>query len=460
MVRKSNKPSNAMNIKLLCLAAFAGFSPAFAQTDSLPSAWTLENCIQYAQEHNITLKQKQQEEKQREVELHTSRFSWLPDLNAALNQNFDFGRSPSRTGVIADQNSANTSVSISLSMPIFDGLRTPNDIKAKKLNLQAATESLNKAREDLAVNIASYFFQVLYNRELEQVARLQVDFSAKQVEQTKALVDAGRQPLSELYNIKAQLAQDEVSLTEASNNVRLALLDLAQALELERLEAQFDVSAPEINDPIERYMSSILPPDDIYNRALAIKPQIREQELLLQSQQKQLRVAQAAYYPQLSFGASYSNGYYHYYTGDVESLPFSDQLNQNGRKTLGFTLTIPLFNRFQTRNAVRSARIAILNQQLQMDDTKKTLYKEIQQAYYNATAAQKKYQSAGKSVLAAREAFVYAENKYAAGKSTVYELNESKTQYAKSLAEEVQAKYEYVFRVKILEFYAGEELRL
>ena len=292
------------------------------------------------------------------------------------------------------------------------------------------------------------------------MARLQVDFSAKQVEQTKALVDAGRQPLSELYNIKAQLAQDEVSLTEASNNVRLALLDLAQALELERLEAQFDVSAPEINDPVERYMSSILPPDDIYNRALAVKPQIREQELLLQSQQKQLRVAQAAYYPQLSFGASYSNGYYHYYTGDVESLPFSDQLNQNGRKTLGFTLTIPLFNRFQTRNVVRSARIAILNQQLQMDDTKKTLYKEIQQAYYNATAAQKKYQSAGKSVLAAREAFEYAENKYAAGKSTVYELNESKTQYAKSLAEEVQAKYEYVFRVKILEFYAGEELRL
>ena len=349
-----------MNIKLLCLATFAGFSPAFAQNDSLPSAWTLENCIQYAQEHNITLKQKQQEEKQREVELHTSRFSWLPDLNAALNQNFDFGRSPSRTGVIADQNSANTSVSISLSMPIFDGLRTPNDIKAKKLNLQAATESLNKAREDLAVNIASYFLQVLYNRELEQVARLQVDFSAKQVEQTKALVDAGRQPLSELYNIKAQLAQDEVSLTEASNNVRLALLDLAQALELERLEAQFDVSAPEINDPVERYMSSILPPDDIYNRALAVKPQIREQELLLQSQQKQLRVAQAAYYPQLSFGASYSNGYYHYYTGDVESLPFSDQLNQNGRKTLGKSSRLITMPRLHRRSTSRQASLSSL----------------------------------------------------------------------------------------------------
>lgn len=451
-----------MNTKIvsLALAALVASPAVRAQDDALPADWTLENCIRYAQEHNITLKQREQDERQREVELHTSRFSWLPDLNAGLSQSFDFGRSPSRTGVITDQNSANTTFNLNLTMPLFDGLRTPNDIAAKKLNLKAATESLNKAREDLAVNIASYFLQVLYNRELESIARLQVDFSTKQVEQTKALVDAGRQPLSELYNIKAQLAEDEVSLTEATNNVRLALLDLAQSLELERLEEQFDVSAPEIDDPVERYMSSILPPDDIYNRALAIKPQIREQEYLLQGLQKQLRVAQAAYYPQLSFGASYSNGYYHYYTGDVESLPLSDQLNQNGRKTIGFTLSIPLFNRFATRNAVRSARISILNQQLAMDDTKKTLYKEIQQAYFNATAAQEKYRSSEKSVLAAREAFSYAENKYNAGKSTVYELNEAKTQYAKSLASEAQAKYEYVFRVKILEFYAGEELKL
>ncbi len=434
--------------------------PAFAQETKLPAEWTLENCIRYAQENNITLKQREQEEQQKKVELHTSRFSWLPTLNASLNQNFDFGRSPSRTGVIADQNSANTSFSINLSMPIFDGLKTPNDIAAKKLDLKAATEGLNKAREDLAVNIASYFLQVLYNQELESVAQLQVDYSADQVVKTEAMVKAGKQPLSELYNMKAQLAKDEVTLTESQNNVRLALLDLAQALELERLESQFNVSAPEIADPIERYMSGILPPDDVYSHALAFKPQIRQQEYLLQSSKKQLRVAQSYYYPQISFGASYSNGYYHYYTGDIESLPFSDQINQNGRKTIGFTLSIPLFNRFQVRNSVRSARIAIRNQELLMEDTKKTLYKEIQQAYYNAIAAQKKYESAGKSVTATKEAFDYAEDKYAAGKSTVFEYNEAKTKYAQSLAEEAQAKYEYIFRVKILEFYDGKELAL
>ena len=162
--------------------------PALAQETKLPAEWTLENCIRHAQENNITLKQREQEEQQKKVELHTSRFSWLPTLNASLNQNFDFGRSPSRTGVIADQNSANTSFSINLSMPIFDGLKTPNDIAAKKLDLKAATEGLNKAREDLAVNIASYFLQVLYNQELESVAQLQVDYSADQVVKTEAMV--------------------------------------------------------------------------------------------------------------------------------------------------------------------------------------------------------------------------------------------------------------------------------
>ena len=186
--------------------------------------WTLEECIQYALSHNIDLKQREQEQKSREVELHSSRFSWLPDLNANIGQNFDFGRSPSKTGVIVDQNSSNSSVAVSLSMPVFDGLRIPNDIAAKKLDLKAAVESLNKAKEDLAVNIASYYLQVLYNKEVERIAELQVSLSHEQVIKTEALVKNGKAPLSQLYDIKAQLANDEVSLTEAQGNVRLALL--------------------------------------------------------------------------------------------------------------------------------------------------------------------------------------------------------------------------------------------
>ena len=175
-----------------------------------------------------------------------------------------------------------------------------------------------------------------------------------------------------------------------------------------------------------------------------------------------LKVAQAGYYPKLNFGASYSNGYYHTSMGGeyADTRSFGDQLKQNGQKIVGFSLSIPLFNRFQVRNSVRSARIGINNQQLMLENSKKTLYKEIQQAYYNATAAQEKYQASDKSVASSREAFSYAQARYDAGKSTVFEFNEAKTKYAQSLAEQAQAKYDFIFRAKILDFYRGTPLKL
>lgn len=438
------------------LAASAGHAQEAAQT------WSLEECIRYAIEHNIDLKQKQQQEEARKVELNTSKLSWLPAVNANMGQNFQFGRGTTKSGLIVDQNIANSSLNINLDMPIFDGLKIPNDIAARKLDLQAATENLNKAKEDLAINVTSYYLQVLYNKELLKIAKLQVTLTGEQVARTEALVKAGKVPLSQLYDIKAQLANDEVSLTEAQNNVNLALLDLAQSLELERSGTSFDIAAPETGDVVASNMSSILPPDHIYDHAVTFKPQIKEQHYLLESQKKMLRVAQAGYYPKLSFGASYSNGYYHASSdGETADNPsFGDQLRQNGQKTVGFSLSIPLFNRMQVRNSVRSARISIRNQELMMENTKKTLYKEIQQAYYNATAAQEKYTASGKSVTATQEAFSYAEERYNAGKSTAFEFNEAKTKYAQSLAEQAQAKYNFIFRTKILDFYNGTPIRL
>lgn len=423
--------------------------------------WSLEECIRYAIEHNIDLKQKMQDQESSKVELNTSKYSWLPDLNANMGQNFDFGRSPSKSGVIVDQNSANTSASIQLSMPIFDGLRIPNDIAARKLDLKAAVETLNKAKEDLAINVASYYLQVLYNKEVFKIAELQVSLSGEQVKKTEALVNAGKVPLSQLYDIKAQLAKDEVSLTEARNNVNLATLDLAQSLELERAGENFDIVAPEIGDVMEQYMGSILPPDHVYDHAISFKPQIKEQEYLLESQKKMLKVAQAGYYPKLNFGASYSNGFYHYSgEGEYNNASFGNQMKNNGRKTVGFSLSIPLFNRFQVRNSVRAARINIHSRELMMENSKKVLYKEIQQAYYNATAAQDKYIASDKSVTATKEAFAYAEERYSAGKSTVFEYSEAKTKYTQSLSEQVQSKYNFIFRTKILDFYNGTPITL
>ena len=447
--------------RLLLTGIIVGLLCCGVGAQEVPKLWTLEECIRYAIANNIDLKQMELAEVSRQIELNTSQANWLPNLNASVGQNFDFGRTPSRDGVIVDRNSANSSFGLQLNMPVFDGFKIPNTVAARKLNLKAATEALNKAKEDLSIGLAMYYLQILYYKELLYIAVLQVELTQEQVNKTETLVDAGKVPMSQLYDIMAQLARDEVNLTETRNNVNLALLDLAQALELERLGSDFDIAQPEIQDAIADNMRSVLPPDNIYDHAVTFKPQIKEQEYLLESQKKMLKVAQADYYPTIGFYASYSNGYYRYSGGDgYDNLPFSDQLQQNERRTIGFSLSIPLFNRFTIRNNVRQARVGIINRELMMENSKKALYKEIQQAYFNATAAQETYKASEKSVAASKEALTYAEERYAAGMSTVFEYNESKKIYAQSLSEQAQAKFNFIFRAKILDFYNGVEITL
>jgi len=442
----------------LTTLALAAFLLAGAQTRPM----SLEECIRHAIENNIDLKLMLQEQENRQIEMNTSQNSWLPSLNAGLGQNFDFGRSPSKDGVIVDRNSANTSAYLQLSMPLFDGLRIPNDIAARKLNLQAAIESLNKAKDDLAVGVASYYLQILYNKEIVLIAELQKELTGEQITRTDALVNAGKVPLSQLYDIKAQLAKDDVTLTEARNNVNLAVLNMAQLLELERSGIAFDILVPDLAAFLpDGADGGILSPDLIYQHAVEVKPQILEQDFLLESRRKALKVAQAGYYPKVDLNLSYSNGYYRYSgSDDIVNVPFSDQFNQNERKTIGLSLTIPIFNRYQTRNSVRSARVGIITQELQKENVKKALYKEIQQAYFSALSARDKYTASTRAVEASKEAFTYAEERYAAGKSAVFEFNESKTKYAQSLSEQAQSKYDYIFRVKILDFYNGSPLKL
>ncbi|MDR1645167.1 MAG: TolC family protein [Tannerellaceae bacterium] len=423
--------------------------------------WTLEECVRHATENNIDLKQRLLEQETREIEANTARNSWLPNLNAGMGQNFDFGRSPSKDGVIVDRNSANSSAYLQANMPLFDGFRIPHTIAARRLDLQAAIESLHKAKDDLAISITSYYLQALYNKEILNIAELQIALTGEQVTRTEALVEAGKVPLSQLYDIRAQRAKDEVTRTEARNNVKLSLLNLAQLLELERSDAGFDIAAPILPDPSTGPTTDIPMPDAVYANAVALKPQIREQELLLDSRRRMLQVARAGYFPQLNLNLSYSNGYYHYSgAGDISNVPFSDQLRQNERKTIGLSLSIPIFSRFEVRNNVRTARAGILSQELSVENAKKVLYKEIQQAYLNAVAAREKYAASTESVEAGREAFKYAEERYATGRSTAFEYNESKTKYAQSLSEQVQAKYDFIFRSKILDFYNGRPITL
>lgn len=430
----------------------------WGQEEQAPEVWTLKQCVEYAIEHNIDVRQRILEKMNQELNLNTSQYSRLPNLNANGSQNFYFGRGPGRDGTYQDQSQASSSLNVSANVPVFSGFRIHNDVKAKKMSLQAAVEELNRAKEDLSLNITSYYLQVLLNKELLTVAEEQVKLSKSQVEQTEILVRNGKSPESELFDAKAALAREELNLTQAANSLKLSLLDLSQLLNLESLE-KFDIVMPDLENIIVEEMLNLQTPIEVFTHSAGNRPAIKAAEFRLQSSEKNLKVARSAYYPTLSLGASYSNAYYHTYNLEGSSNPsFSSQLSNNGSESVGLNLSIPLFNRMATRNQVRMARLDIENQQLQLDNTRLILYKEIQQAYYNAVAAHEKYRSSEKSVEASQIAFRYEEQKYKAGKSTSYQFNDIKTRLAKSLSEVLQAKYDFIFRSKILDFYNGAPL--
>lgn len=420
--------------------------------------WTLRQCVDYAVENNIDLKQQALNVKSSEIELSTNKNSRLPDLNASANQSFNFGQSLDyKTNTYTSNNSSGTNFSISSSTPIFTGFRIPNQIKVSEFNLMAATEGLKKAKENLEIQVVSLYLEILFKKEILKAYQEQLTLSSLEVERTNTLVSSGKVPESQLYDIKAQQAKDELNVTMANNDLTLALLNLSQALNLASSE-NFDIEEPVLTDVIESNISSVMPPDYVYQIALGIKPQIKEAEYKLESSKRNLKVAQSDYWPTIGLGLSYSNGFNHIYKNGIENASVSSQLKNNARESIGFSLSIPIFNRFRVRNQVRSARLNIETQSLVLDNIKLALYKEIQQAYQSATSAQAKFTSTEKSLDAANESFKYARERYDIGKSTVFEYNEAQTKLLTSKSEQIQAKYDFIFRAKILDFYQGKEI--
>ena len=454
---------------LCCLSAIhAQLSPQ-SQTSQKP--WTLEECVQYAIDHNITIKQIRLQQENAEINLNTSQMSRLPNLNANAGQNWNFGYSPGRSGLYESQNISASNLSIGGSVPLFTGFRINNEIARDQLELKVAMESLEKAKEDLSLTIASLFLQALFNKELLKVNEEQLNLSQAQITKTQILVETGKVPKSQLYDIESQVAKDEVSVIQAKNNLALSLLDLKQSLELEN-ENDFDIYAPEITDVISEYMSSVQPPQIIFDNAMNIKPVIKGQEYKVESAKKVLNIAKSYYLPTLDLSLRYGTNYYYNYTlrdyiDSFTGLPvhptnesFTSQIKNNGSEAIGLNLQIPIFNRYAVRNQVRSAQLNINNQQLELENVKKTLYKEIETAYLNATAAQEKYRATDKAIKATTESFKYAQERYETGKSTVFEFNEAKTRLVQSQSEQIQAKYDYIFRTKILDFYNGVPIGL
>ena len=415
--------------------------------------WDLQRCISHAIEHNLSIKQKEAARDQNQVELNTAQWSRLPNLNGNVGQSFNFGRALQADNTYGNRNTRNANFSLGTNIPLFTGMQIPNNIALSKLNLKAATEDLAKAKEDISIQVASYFLQVLFNEELMKVARSQMKLSQEQLDKKVAFFKNGKASEAEVLEAKSRLAQDELSVVQAENNYQLALLDLSQLLELPSPD-NFRISVPNIQD----YSADLTLPEEVYAQALMNKPAIKAAQYRLQGAEKSIRIAQSAYYPQLSFGAGIGTNYYH--LSGIENASFGTQWRENMNKYLQVSLNVPIFNRFQTRNRVKSARIQHTALSWQLEESKKALYKEIQQAYYNAIAAESKYKSSQSASESAEASFQLMSEKYANGKASATEYNEMRTAWMKTLSDGIQAKYEFVYRSKILDFYKGVPLTL
>ena len=434
------------------------FSPAGAQ-----APWTLRQCCDYAVEHNIAIRQQANQRDQQALQLESAKASRLPDLSASAGENFSFGRGLTADNTYTNTNTSSTSFSVGTSVPIFTGFQIPNQIKLNRLNLEAATAELEKAKNDIRVQVAQAYVQILYDMEIFDVAQRQIAIDSAQVARLQALLDVGRASEAELSQQRATLAQSRLTATQAIGNLRLAYLALTQLLELDSPEGF----------SIERPMAQQLPshqgegqgvgsvsssPDAIFADAVAAKPEIQAAALRVTAADRSIDIARAGYMPTLSFNAGLGTNYYT--TSGFKADGFGKQLKNNFSQYLGFNLSIPIFNRFQTRNNIRSAKIDRENQQLALDNTKKTLYKEIQTAWYNHIAAAEKLRSSDEARQASADAFRLVQAKYEAGKATITEFNEAKNNYLKTESDLTQARYEYLYQQALLQFYRGEPLEL
>jgi outer membrane protein len=435
----------------------------FSTSTQAQEAWSLQKCIDYALQNNIQIKQQSLNSDYYNNQLSQAKNNRLPNLNAGVQNSQDFGRSLSYLNTYVNKNSNQTNGSLSTNVTIWSGSTLANAIKMADMDLKASLEETNKAKDDMILNIAAAYLEILFADELVVVSEDLLTITQLQIDRTTKLVEAGSLAKGSLLEIEAQYAREELNVVNAQNRLQLAYLGLYQLLEVPSTES-FKIESPllpEIGANI-----SLLNSMDVFKNSVQLMPAVKGAEYKLESARKQLLISKGNLLPSLSFGANYFNLYNNQYSyaeppyGTGEKIQFGDQLKNNQRYGFGINLNIPIFNHYQAKTGVSNAQIQLENTELQLQNTKNLLRKDIEQAYTNALAAFKRYVANQKTVIASKEAFRYTEEKFNVGMINSVEYNQSKNNLTKTQSDLLQAKYEYIFRTKILDFYNGIPIQL
>ena len=412
--------------------------------------WTLEQCVDHALENNITILQAENSLLSSKQDIISAKGNFLPSINSNLSGGASLGNIEVFPGEFRDREFYSTSVGIGFSQSVFNGFRNINLLNQSKLSLERNQFELEKFKDDISLNVANTYLNVLFNKENLELAKLQVEFSEFQVNQVKTLVEAGSEPNSTLIETQATYSRDIQNLTIAENNHDLALLTLAQLLQLPY--ENFDVEVIEIDTPSANLMYNDIAP--ILNYALQNRNEIKVAERDIELAKLGTKISKSAYLPNVSMGygfnasANFSN-----LTVDDELL---DQLNVNKGHSINMNISIPIFNRNQTKAQVKKSKIQEETTNLALEQAKINLESTIQRAFTDARAALKSYEAAQLSLQSQEVAFQNSQERFIIGALNSFDLEQSRLRLINARSSLINAKYDFIFKTKVLDFYLGK----
>ncbi|MGQ9621368.1 MAG: TolC family protein [Bacteroidales bacterium] len=431
--------------------------------------WSLEECVRYALDNNIQVKQQELQTRFQKNSLDLAKLKLLPTLSGNATHNYSFGRALDQTTYefTEHENVRTNNFYIGGNLNIFSGLQNYNSIKKYQYELLAGEHDLQSIKDNITLSVALGYLQILLNRELVSATENQLQITHQQIEKTRKLVEAGSTALGNLLQIEAQAAQEELQLINLRNQLEISYLNLTQLLEL-KSPAGFEIVVPEIGVDTNYLITGTV--EDIFLIASKNRPEILSSEMKLKASEYDLRVARGGMSPRITMSHTFSTGYSDIrkkllgmdpVTGPIYGkYHFADQINDNINYGIGFSLSLTILNGWQINKSISNSKLSIENNQYALDATKKQLYKNIQQASADAKAALKKYAASIKAVRSTEESFRYAEQRFNVGLVTPVDYNAAKTQLLRAQSELAQAKYEFVFKIKVLDFYKGIPITL
>lgn len=441
---------------LLVSCVYMSFS-VFAQTK-----WSLQDCLSYAQENNLDIKSAYLGVESSKKNLFQSKASLLPSLNGSASETRSYGRNydPVIDQIVSDNVKSNN-FGFSSSISLFNGFQKLNTIRKNNYDYLASKYDAQRIANNVSINIVTAYLQVLYNKEQLSVSQEKLDLSILQLERIKSMVEVGQLPMGSLLEAEAQSAQEELALVNSNNQLDISLLNIKQLLDLTQ---DFDIVDPQIEPPVFIETNT----EELFLQAVINLPDVKQADNILKSAQRSLAISQGARSPRVSLNTNWGTAY-----SDARMLltgldeqgnliytdyPFIDQFKDNSSQSVSVSLSLPLFNGWQTNNSISQAKINVQRFMLNLQQTKNQLQKTIEQAQADANAANKQYLASLKSVEALSESFRYTESKYNVQLINSYEYYDAKNRLFSSENSLLQAKYDYIFKLKMLDFYMGKKL--